>query len=221
MFLPRRAGRGRGMSNVRFSVIVADPPWQYDVSGVQGDPNVHYPTVRLGEMLNYPVAQWAADDAVLAMWGTWPKLNEAPPLMAAWGFRYVTGFPWIKTAPGTGSIRRGVGFWTQSASEFVLIGRRGEPKKAGQAAPVLGLLLGEDRQFFAPVREHSRKPYGVQDWLEEMFDGPYLELFARRERPGWTTWGLDVGFKIGPAGVESVARMKPVESQGDLFEVTR
>lgn len=185
----------------RFPVIIADPPWAYRVGGVHGDVSQQYDTMPFADIAALPMRKWAADDAVLACWGTWPKLDEGVALVQAWGFEYVTGFPWIKTMRG--GIPPGIGFWTQSVSEVVLIGRRGEPRKHGKPAPVLGLLAGEDRQFWAPnPRKHSRKPYGLHAWLEEMFDGPYLELFARRPYPGWTCWGGDLGFWLTPEGVQ-------------------
>lgn len=209
------------MMEVRYQVIIADPPWAYRVGGgVHGDVDEQYTVMPYASIAAIPVREFAADNAVLAMWGTWPKLNEGVALMAAWGFEYVTGFPWVKTMPAAGTIRRGIGFWTMSASELVLIGRRGEPKKAGKPAPVMGLLIGEDRQFYAPAREHSRKPYGIHDWLAEMFNGPYLELFARRERPGWSTWGGDTGFHLSASGVERVGVAKALTQAGLFDEVT-
>lgn len=197
-------------------VIIADPAWQYRGGGVQGDVDAQYTTMDFAQLAELPVRDWAAPDCVLAMWGTWPKLDEGTDLLRAWGFGYVTGFPWIKTV-GT-AIRRGIGFWTQSASEVILIGRRGEPKKCGGVAPVLGLLHSEERQFYAPggaPGTHSRKPYGLHEWLEERFDGPYLELFARRKHPGWTTWGGDLGFLLTPGGV--VKSEPKAQPQRDLF----
>jgi N6-adenosine-specific RNA methylase IME4 len=198
---------------VTFAVIIADPPWSYRVGGIQGDVDAQYETMALAEIAALPVQRWAAGDAVLALWTTWPKLDEAMALIAAWGFTYVTGIPWLKTVAAT--IQRGVGFWTQSASEILLIGRRGDAKRRSPEAVPLGLLAGEDRQFYAPNgRKHSRKPAGIHEWLAAMFDGPYLELFARRPHAGWTTWGRELGFQLSPAGVEYVGA--PLEQQPAL-----
>lgn len=190
---------------MRFSVIVADPPWSYRVGGIQGDVNDQYSTMVVSDLAAIPVASWAAEECILACWGTWPKLDEGIDLIRAWGFDYVTGFPWVKTVPtATGIVlRRGIGFWAQQVSELLLIGRRGDPRRKA-VSPVLGLLCGAMRQFYSPALGHSRKPANIQDRLEELFDGPYLELFARRERPGWSTWGLDTGFQLSATGVERV-----------------
>jgi N6-adenosine-specific RNA methylase IME4 len=170
----------------------------------------------LADIAAIPVQDWAKRDCILGLWATWPKLDEAMDLIPRWGFKHVTGFPWVKTVPNNGAIRRGVGHWSMGCTEPFLIARRGEPKRNG--VPVLGLLTGEDRSFWAPNVGHSVKPYGVHEWLEEIAEGPFLELFARREYPGWSTWGYDTGFRLSASGVEPVAGyQKPRPAQPDLF----
>lgn len=44
-----------------------------------------------------------------------------------------------------------------------------------------------------PRRQHSRKPVCVYDRIERLVEGPYLELFSRTTREGWTVWGNQVG----------------------------
>ena len=52
--------------------------------------------------------------------------------------------------------------------------------------------------FVAPRLKHSAKPDIVQDAFETMFPGgPYLEVFARRARPGWTCVGNQAPETIG------------------------
>jgi N6-adenosine-specific RNA methylase IME4 len=154
-----------------------------------------------------PVDDWAAKDAILLLWGTWPKADQAHDTMRAWGFSHVTGFPWVKVSPSTGNIKRGVGFWTMGTSEFVLIGRRGKPKAERLKPNVLGLLCGDDRAFYGPrARDggHSNKPYLLHDYAEDKLVGPYLELFAREGRAGWTCWGHHLGQHVYEEGVISI-----------------
>jgi N6-adenosine-specific RNA methylase IME4 len=103
-----------------------------------------------------------------------------------------------------GNIRRGAGTWFMQTWEQVLWGEIGAPgiRKHGDRG-VLALLLGHSRGLFAvpPKRHHSAKPYDVHSFLEA-FPGPHLELFATEERPGWTTWGYDTGFRLTSEGVE-------------------
>ena len=45
----------------------------------------------------------------------------------------------------------------------------------------------------SPLQEHSRKPEEARERiLELMGDLPRVELFARRESPGWDIWGNEV-----------------------------
>jgi N6-adenosine-specific RNA methylase IME4 len=200
-----------------FRTILADPPWTYSNFGQakHGAARAHYELMTLDQLAEIPVArEWAADDAFLLLWATWPKLDEAMALIARWGFRYVTGFPWVKTTPSSGEIRCGIGFYVQSASEFVLVARRGDLAREEDSPRVRGLLTGSDPvTFYAPIGKHSEKPVTLHEWAEATFPGPRLELFARRERPGWTTWGLDLGWRLGPLGVERCAPL--VHSAGE------
>ena len=208
------------MVTQEFGVIVADPPWRYRnfSDTVHGAAASHYATMDSESIREIPVKKWAAEDCVLALWGTWPKLDECFGVVRSWGFEYVTGFPWVKTNPNSGEIRRGIGFWTQSASECVLIGRRGDPGRKGHA-PLIGLLIGEDRQFYAPRTQHSRKPETLQDWLEGEFPGPYLEMFATRLRPGWATWGRTLGYELDAAGVRR-AGLRQIVIESEWGEVS-
>ena len=166
----------------RYGVIVADPPWQYDFSMDSRDSiEFHYPTLTLADIQRMPVSALSLPDSVLFLWGTWPKLQEANSTLAAWGFDYVTGFPWVKLA-GDFTISYGMGYWVRGCSEYVLIGRRGNV-----SPPRLDGFLG----LLSPNLHHSRKPASVHE-IAEALPGPYLELFGRRPRKGWTVFGNEV-----------------------------
>jgi N6-adenosine-specific RNA methylase IME4 len=78
----------------------------------------------------------------------------------------------------------GMGYWTRANSEPCLLATRGKPKR----------LNADVRQgIIEPRREHSRKPDCVPGRIERLVAGPYLELFCRTTRPGWTVWGNQVG----------------------------
>jgi N6-adenosine-specific RNA methylase IME4 len=49
-----------------------------------------------------------------------------------------------------------------------------------------------------PRGRHSAKPEAFQDMVESVSPGPYLEMFARRPRLGWTVWGNEVPCKANP-----------------------
>jgi N6-adenosine-specific RNA methylase IME4 len=116
--------------------------------------------------------------------------------MRAGGFRYKTGGPWIKRAHN-GNPAMGTGYVLRSAAELFLIGTLGAPKIKNRSIPNL-LLTGDCPERPQDIdsiivdslrREHSRKPDEMIPLIENLFDGPYLELFARTQRPGWTVWG--------------------------------
>ena len=111
-------------------------------------------------------------------------------MIEAWGFTYKTcGFCWNKgntlpLFPDDFKDKMGLGYWTRANSEVCLLATRGKPKR----------LNADVRQIIqAPLREHSRKPDEVYSKIERLVDGPYLELFARQQWPGWDVWGNEVG----------------------------
>lgn len=180
---------------MKYGVIVADPAWSYDQGTVNGGVDREYATMSVEDICSLPIGALAARDSVLLLWGTWPLLPEALRVMQAWGFGYVTGFPWIKiegepsyTLWGELDVKPqyGVGFWVRGCSEFVFIGRRGNV-----SPPVEEGFVGLLSENFG----HSRKPESIHHYAETL-KGPYLELFARRSREGWDVWGNQVANSI-------------------------
>jgi N6-adenosine-specific RNA methylase IME4 len=165
-----------------YKTIVADPPWSYSTARItttgkqrRAEALAHYPTMPLADIAALPVAEMADDDAHLYLWATCPLLFEAKPVMEAWGFRYITLLTWEKQ----GTL--GMGFHFRVQTEHVLFGVRG-------AIPIAA--ADRERNIFrAPKRRHSQKPDSFYDLVERVSPGPYLELFARRQRLGWDTWG--------------------------------
>jgi N6-adenosine-specific RNA methylase IME4 len=164
------------------SVILADPPWQYSNRGRKGSGNGvaanHYPTMTLEEIMAIPVGDYAAENAALFLWGTFPCDTEAKAVMKAWGFRYVTcAFLWVKLTK-SGQPAMGTGHYTRANAEPCWLAIRGR-------MPVLSHNVAQI--ILAPRRQHSRKPDEQYNRIEQLYQGPYLELFAREQRPGWAT----------------------------------
>lgn len=161
-----------------FPLLYADPPWRYEAITTPDMRRVEnqYPTMTADEIAALDVP--AADDAVLFLWATSPKLREGLRVMDAWGFTYRTCMVWVKD-------RIGMGFYARQRHELLLIGRRGDlPPPLESRRP--------DSVIEAPRGEHSAKPDVVYDLIERMYPGfAYCELFARRTRPGWQPWGLE------------------------------
>jgi N6-adenosine-specific RNA methylase IME4 len=181
-------------------VILADPPWRFS-SNSKAKPGRnamrHYPTMTLDEICALPVRELAADVSMLALWITGPLLvlGHHVTVMRAWGFKpAAVGWVWIKLTKGGDrlfvtprDIFMGGGFTTRKNAEFCLIGKRGRSLRKN--ASVHEVII-------SPVREHSRKPDEARERIEQ-YVGPGLtmvELFARTTRPGWLSWGNQVGI---------------------------
>lgn len=171
-----------------YGVILADPPWAYDAWSPKGKhraPEKHYPTMptpdicALFESLGL---EWCcAPHSVLVMWTTFPMLarGDAHQVMKAWGFTPKSGGAWVKLN-ADGDPFMGLGKIYRGAAECWLLGTRGAPTVRSHS--ILNAILDERR-------EHSRKPDQMREDLERLYDGPYLEMFGREERPGWDVWG--------------------------------
>jgi N6-adenosine-specific RNA methylase IME4 len=245
---------GKGVSE-KFSIILADPAWKYNSRAhhqtrFRGGACGHYDLMSTEEICRIPVGTWAEDNAILFLWACFPMLADAMRVIARWGFTYKTnGFTWIKTNPVSGTPFFGVGYYTKSNAEPCLLAARGEVELGPwgvrmdeEAEPCLLATRGEvlkpavntvSQVIIASRAEHSAKPEEAQDRIDRMYpDARKLELFARRERPGWTAWGHDTGWHLAPDGVhrmerppEPVAPLVPVATsapvlvaQGALFE---
>jgi N6-adenosine-specific RNA methylase IME4 len=171
----------------KFGVIYADPPWTFDTYSDKGKSRSaenHYACMSITEIKRLPVCKLAAADCVLMLWGTNPRLKDVLAVIEAWGFTYKTvGFTWIKHNLKSEGLAWGTGYWTRANSELCLLATRGHPKRVN--ADVHSVIM-------APRREHSRKPDEAYERIERLVGGPYVELFARRERPGWVSWGNEV-----------------------------
>ncbi len=162
----------------KFDIILADCPWRYDFSIDDKDKiEQHYPTMDLEDIKKMELP--ANDDAVLFLWATAPKLLEALEVMKAWGFEYKSNAIWDKEWIG-------MGYWFRGQHELLLIGVRGSfsPPESDKR---VSSVYREKRT------EHSRKPEYFYELIEDMFPtGKYLELFARRRRPKWESYGNEV-----------------------------
>lgn len=183
-----------GLKRGHYGAIYADPPWLFKVWGPnsQDSRNAPYQTADVTEIADLPVRKLAAPDCVLFMWISWPLMPDALALIDAWGFTYKTcAFSWIKAHAGQIEMFRddtdvqvGLGYWTRANSEVCLLATRGKPKR---------LDAGVRQGIIEPRRQHSRKPDLIYGRIERLVAGPYCELFARTTRPGWDSWGNEVG----------------------------
>lgn len=176
----------------KYNIVLVDPPWPYNSRRMVQDNGRNavgiddeYSTMSMDEMKALPILNACADDCLLYMWATGPKLKEAFDLMEAWQFKYSTmAFVWDKKIPNPG-------FYSMSQVEYVLVGKRGRAPNP---------RLYNTRQLLTLARtSHSTKPEDIQDRIDAHWEKKgvrKLELFARRYRKGWDCVGNELNGTI-------------------------
>jgi len=171
----------------KFKTVLADPPWQFQNRTGKVAPEHkrlnRYGTLTLDDIKALPVSGAADDAAHLYMWVPNALLPDGLEVMKAWGFNYKSNIVWHKLRKDGGSDGRGVGFYFRNVTELLLFGIRGKNARTLQPGRTQVNYIGTRK------REHSRKPDEQYRLIESCSPGPFLELFARGERPGWVVWG--------------------------------
>ncbi len=177
--------------------------------------------MSLEDIRQLPVPEIAGKNSVLLLWARDPMIPAALSLIKDWGFEFKTvGFYWTKlnkSAPGLcispDDFFTGLGYWTRGNVEQCLLATRGKPARKSKAVRKL---------VISPRREHSRKPDEMYEHIENLVDGPYLELFSRAGRNGWDSWGAQAGlFDEGQAETRrrsSYSRPKKSQSRSASVE---
>ena len=161
----------------KYKVILADPPWDVQQKGKHGAIK-HYNLMTLDQIKSMPIADLADENSACVLWVTNATMEAGFDVLRAWGFKPTTSiFTYLKG----GNL--GLGHWLRSNTEHVLIGIHGKLDRKVKNQPNWG---------FYPRLEHSHKPEEFFETVERLFDGPYLELFARRPRHGWDSWGNEI-----------------------------
>ena len=172
-----------------FSTILADPPWQFlNRTGKMAPEHKRlnrYSTLTLQEIKDLPVQLVAAEQSHLYLWVPNALLPEGLAVMEAWGFEYKANLVWHKVRKDGGPDGRGVGFYFRNTTEIVLFGIRGRLRTLPPGRRQVNIIRTQKR-------EHSRKPDELYPLIEACSPGPFLELFARGQRPGWKQWGNQV-----------------------------
>lgn len=171
----------------KFSTVLADPPWQFQNRTGKVAPEHkrlnRYGTMTLDEIKSLPVAEVVDEPSHLYLWVPNALLPEGLTVMAAWGFQYKTNIVWHKIRKDGGPDGRGVGFYFRNTTELLLFGVR------GKNARTLPPGRSQVNILRTMKREHSRKPDEQYPLIEACSAGPFLEMFARGDRMGWTVWG--------------------------------
>lgn len=180
----------------KFNTILADPPWQFQNRTGKVAPEhkrlSRYGTMTLDDIKALPVADAAAETSHLYLWVPNALLPDGLAVMAAWGFKYKSNVVWHKLRKDGGSDGRGVGFYFRNVTELLLFGVRGKNARTLQPGRTQVNYIGTRK------REHSRKPDEQYALIQSCSPGPFLEMFARGERPGWEIWGNQADESYAP-----------------------
>jgi len=173
----------------KFGTILADPPWRFSNRTGKMAPEhkrlMRYDTMSMQDIYELPVPQLALPESHLYLWVPNALILEGLETMKRWGFTYKTNIIWHKIRKDGGPDGRGVGFYFRNVTEMVLFGVRGSLRTLPPGRRQVNFISTRKR-------EHSRKPDELYDIIEQCSPGPYLELFARYSRRGWTQWGNEI-----------------------------
>ncbi len=170
----------------QFGTLLIDPPWRFSNRTGKMAPEHkrlrRYETMSFEDIAALPVGDLALPQSHLYLWCPNALIAEGLHIMQAWGFTYKTNIVWYKTRKDGGPDGRGVGFYFRNVTELLLFGIQGKLRTKKAGCTQVNILVTRKQ-------EHSRKPDEAFDIIEQCSPGPFLELFARFKRPGWTQWG--------------------------------
>jgi N6-adenosine-specific RNA methylase IME4 len=212
---------------VKRSIILADPPWQYQMESNQlsGVALNHYNTMSLQELQALDIKKIAGKNCILMMWSTGSQLKNSLELVESWGFTYKTMFMvWVKTTNGEIKNNR-LGYYTRQVAEYMIFATRGHTlrykKNANVSEDSYGTTKTFGNVFMADSTKHSEKPEYPREVIDKMFHNvPKIELFARqRQNENWDYWGNEIDDldTTTPQKSEEVERIKLCREQQILL----
>lgn len=187
------------MSDKKYNIILADPPWKYrdkrDNAGKNnptgaGGATKHYNCMDIEDIKSLDVKNICEDNCYLFLWVTSPFMKKGLEVLESWGFTFITiPFVWIKMRNDMSEPRKdGIGNYTLNNAEYILLGRKG--KYWRNSTKVKQVLLH-------PKLKHSEKPEEIKNRILELCgDLPRIELFSRKKTNGWDVWGNEINSDI-------------------------
>ena len=170
---------------MKYKTVLADPPWNETGGGrIKRGANKYYSLMKTEEIIRImkkQIDEWCEDECHLYLWVTNNFLKDGLQVIDELGFKYITCITWNKDRISLGQYYRGI-------TEHCLFARRGVlPYKIKDGKRQQGVT-----GFFEKKTIHSKKPELMFKMIEKVSYGPYLELFARTKRSGWTAWGDEI-----------------------------
>jgi len=200
----------------KFKTLIIDPPWPYDkasknnkLSGyVTQDGDTKYKTLTIEDLKALPISDvMDPEEAYIFLWTVGPFTEEGYTLLRTWGFEPKSQLCWYKNKG------LGVGFWFRGNHELILVGKRPHAPsiRTGESSVTQtdDEIVIEGSVLTHPRLGHSKKPDILHELIEKprplhirknkagealgktptTFPGPFLEIFGRRFRDGWTVLG--------------------------------
>jgi len=178
--------------NKKYSIIYADPPWQYKENWGNGSNEHTYSTMSIKQIKALSVQNIAEDLAHLYLWVTNPFLLDGIEICKSWGFDYKTLITWIKTYKN-GEPEMGMGYYFRGCTEHIIFGTRGNMKITNKTTK--NMFHSVNPRWLGGL--HSTKPNetkeNIVNWSGDL---PRIELFARQKTDGWDVWGNEVDSDI-------------------------
>lgn len=169
-------------------VLCADPPWKFrdKLPGKNRGAARNYPLMTTEEICRFPLPP-LADDCVLFLWRVAAMQQAALDVVRMWGFNPPQReIVWLKKTVN-GNRFFGMGRVVRAEHEVCLIATRGRPQVLNHSTR--STFVTDFEGLSDVVGRHSEKPEKFYEIVESLYAGPYAELFARRQRPGWTCLG--------------------------------
>ena len=142
-----------------------------------------YPTLPFEEIRDLEISRVMLSKYLVYLWVPVPLMPWGLACLDAWGAPYRTALFWRKTG------RRGMGFWYRNQMEILLLGVHG----------VRPFRCSRENVYAERPTTHSHKPDEFYTFIEPYAPRPFLELFATRLRPEWTSVGYAIGAIPGVA----------------------
>lgn len=187
---------------MKHHIVLADPAWTYNdkmkFSDGERSAMSHYRTLSIDEvktfLLDHQLEDQIADVAILFLWITNSFLLEGvgAAVCRSWGFTAKQIITWAKGSDAEKlKLQIGLGQYTRGTTEHLILATRGTATDVLKSRAVANYIETADEgfSFLAKRSQHSKKPAESYELIETMCHGPYLELFARHTREGWSSFG--------------------------------
>lgn len=205
------------------------------MSKVKRSANNNYATMSQDDLEKLDINSISKDDAVLALWVPSSLISFGLKLMNRWGFKQTQTWIWSKTVKDPFKnlkkdilslfkdkdsvdidcildkinsfdlnciLKMNMGRLFRQSHEIVLVGVKGK---------VYSSIKNKSQKsvIFDTATKHSVKTEKLQNQLELMFPSfqDKLEVFARRDRKGWTCIGLECPSSLGEDVNNSIKRL--------------